>query len=666
MPVFKIDGIKEGEVFCKWLESRLIRNNKNVMGVELGGTGCQPKGSKVLMADGLWKNIEDIKKGDFVLSPQKDKTNSFAKVISTTKWMSKENYDILQKNKEKKKLYCCSSNHIIPYFYKNKKGVWNYRENLAEEYSKFAKSSLSHTRIGFTSFLIDNFKGRTNCKIEPYTLGVFLGDGHFSHWSKSILNKDFSSKKRYNKKLLKKSGGCLTITSIDFEVLKEVSQYYPVMSIHKKKGTEAKSFSFGLNSSLSKDLKDYGLCNKNSGTKFIPKEVFTSNAEYRKRVLAGLIDTVGYYAKGRGGYSITLKSKQLIEDIKYLVYSLGGRCGKLGKVRKGIKSLGFVGTYYILNFYLGSLKLPLQLNRKVKDNSCVYLSSNRLAINSLNNNKQNMVYGFSLNSKSNFYITDNWMVTHNSGKSYRDLRKAELWYDYHFKEKFPTKNICFGIEQVMKRLTSKDLRRGEILIFEEAGVNLGSLDFQTKLSKMFTYILQSFRSMNIALFFNLPYFSMLNKSARMLMHYTFESAGIDFKTGMNKCKPKFNQVNQSTGKIYHKYMVIKYKGEPIIIKRYSFSMPNKELCKSYEDLKELYLEKLKQEVLEISNGSMDKAIQTNINPLTSLEAEAIKLLSEGKSQQEISKIMGCSVSNISRRLKSASQKIKNGFDVNNS
>ena len=79
-----------------------------------------------------------------------------------------------------------------------------------------------------------------------------------------------------------------------------------------------------------------------------------------------------------------------------------------------------------------------------------------------------------------------------SGKSYRDLRMAELWYQYHFKEQFPIENICFGVGSAMNLISKGKLRKGEILIFEEAGVNLGSLDFQQRISKMMNYVLQSF------------------------------------------------------------------------------------------------------------------------------------------------------------------------------
>ena len=108
-----------------------------------------------------------------------------------------------------------------------------------------------------------------------------------------------------------------------------------------------------------------------------------------------------------------------------------------------------------------------------------------------------------------------------SSKSYQDLRRAELWYRKNFNEDYPEDNICFSVAELMKRITSKNLRKGDIFVFEEAGANLGSLDFQTKISKMFNYVLQSFRSMNVGIFFNLPHLSMLNKQAIILIHVHF-------------------------------------------------------------------------------------------------------------------------------------------------
>jgi len=223
-----------------------------------------------------------------------------------------------------------------------------------------------------------------------------------------------------------------------------------------------------------------------------------------------------------------------------------------------------------------------------------------------------------------------------TGKSYRDLRQAELWYNYHFKEKFPIKNICFGLEQVMKRISSGEMRRGEVLIVEEAGVNLGSLDFQNKLSKMFTYVLQSFRSMNVALFFNLPHMGMLNKTARLLLHYSFESAGIDSAKKLNKCKPFLHQVNQGTGKIYKKYMYIKYKGQSRQVKEFSYSLPSKYLMDAYEEQKKKYIDELTKDITKQMDTSKGKLKRMPNNK----KYRAFDLHNSGKSYRLIGEMLG--------------------------
>lgn len=225
-----------------------------------------------------------------------------------------------------------------------------------------------------------------------------------------------------------------------------------------------------------------------------------------------------------------------------------------------------------------------------------------------------------------------------SGKSYRDLRKAELWYDYHFKEKFPTENICFGVGAVMKLISSGKLRRGDIIVMEEAGVNLGSRDFQNRISKMFNYVLQSFRSMNIGIFFNLPYLSMLDSQARHLLHYYGESVGIDFKNGMNRCKPFFVQTAQSSGKMYRHYPMVKLDNTTIKVKRFGFLIPSQYLIDAYEQKKKEYLmqltTKISDEIDLKENGRKAPKIPTD------LEFMAYKLSKRGDTQQKIADLLG--------------------------
>lgn len=228
-----------------------------------------------------------------------------------------------------------------------------------------------------------------------------------------------------------------------------------------------------------------------------------------------------------------------------------------------------------------------------------------------------------------------------SGKSYRDLRVAELWYQYHFKEKFPVENICFGVYEAMKLLSSGKLRRGELLIFEEAGVNMGSLDFQTKVSKMFSYVLQSFRSMNVGILFNLPYLTMLNKQARMLIHFSIESAGVDPIKKTNQGKPKFHQVNQTSGVIYKKYLRVNVNGKIRKIKKMEFQMPSDYLWKAYENKKEKFLSNLTDNnVKELRKAEKDYKEKNDIKPLTQIQKEIYDLTWQGKTPAEIAEMRG--------------------------
>jgi len=238
-----------------------------------------------------------------------------------------------------------------------------------------------------------------------------------------------------------------------------------------------------------------------------------------------------------------------------------------------------------------------------------------------------------------------------SGKSYRDLRKVEIWYRDYLKKPFPPENICFGVADIMKRVTSNELTRGDVLIFEEAGANLGSLDFQNKVSKMFTYVLQSFRSMNIAIFFNLPYLSMLNKQARMLLHYSSESDGIDFQTNKNRCRLFFHQVNQGTGKIYKKYPKAVVGRRARKFKKISYLLPDDKLTDLYEKKKVKYLSTMTTDyVEELNKLEQDKIRKMDRENLTDKQKEVKDLLEEGKNQTEIGGILGKSQQAISSIL----------------
>lgn len=177
-----------------------------------------------------------------------------------------------------------------------------------------------------------------------------------------------------------------------------------------------------------------------------------------------------------------------------------------------------------------------------------------------------------------------------SGKSYTGLRIMEHWYNHYFNSEVPIENICFSLEDVAKRLKDRNLKRYEFLMLEEAGANLGASDFQAKISKVFTYILQSFRSMNIGLIMTLPVLTMLNKQARQLLHAHLTTEGIE--GGLCKLKIKIHQLNQHTGKSYWKAPIISYLGTKRKMPYITYSLASENLRKNYEHKKEEFVYQL--------------------------------------------------------------------------
>lgn len=187
-----------------------------------------------------------------------------------------------------------------------------------------------------------------------------------------------------------------------------------------------------------------------------------------------------------------------------------------------------------------------------------------------------------------------------SGKSWADARICELWYKAYFNKAFPVEHICFSLEEAVKLIFSGKLKRGDIIIIEEAGININALDFQKKAIKFFGFILQSFRSKNIGIIFNTPNLSFIGKTQRTLLHGVLETAGIDRKNSQVILKPYYLQTNSFYGKTYKKFLRKKVDNRLRSIERIALSKPSDELITAYEEKKSIFVEKIGKEFISLS------------------------------------------------------------------
>jgi phage/plasmid-associated DNA primase len=373
---------------------------------------CQKKGDKVLMSDGSWKNIEDICIGDFVLSPQQDGSYKFSKVINTHNRFENDVYDIIEKNRERKIIYTCAGNHIVPIIRTFTKrtskddSTPRVQKRMLFEYDAEHISKLNNLKSQICSFTTTAVEyNQKDSNINPYCIGAWLGDGHFSKIKTFKLMK--------NPKLSRGKNGfshccSLGITTMDKEIINEFNQEELIWN-SKKINNKSTTYGISLKGNFAKELIRLNLCGKNSGNKFIPKECLLSSIEYRKELLSGLIDTDGYISK-KSQVSYCTKSKQLAEDIKDLVFSLGGY-SSIKKIKKKSQN-GTIGNYFNLSIEFKNNILKLRTWKKDRIKNKRYDPRN-VAIECIKTNPQE-VYGIELDSESKWYITNYWFVTHNS------------------------------------------------------------------------------------------------------------------------------------------------------------------------------------------------------------------------------------------------------------
>jgi len=145
----------------------------------------------------------------------------------------------------------------------------------------------------------------------------------------------------------------------------------------------------------------------NSYDKFIPTEYMFSSIEQRTEILRGLMDTDGTVLKGHQ-QSFTTVSKKLSQDFLTLVYSLGAEA----KITSS--QVSFQGskpsTAYKITFSM-SIN-PFKLPRKA--NKFLPISRQYMAIKSIEAIEDEPSQCISVDSADKLFLTDNFIVTHNS------------------------------------------------------------------------------------------------------------------------------------------------------------------------------------------------------------------------------------------------------------
>lgn len=255
-------------------------------------------GSKVYTKNGPI-NIEDVKVGDTIKHP-------FKGDVKVTAVHPHKNKDIYRVSFRDGDFVDCCEDHL---WHVHKR--WNMKNG--REFLKTTKELIGDLKAGKEQYKWDiplpnpvEFEHK-NVPIDPYALGVLLGDGSVSN------------------------NTCVYHTA-DEEIHQYMLAYATSVGCVVKIDSDRpdnKVISYRINTFQNK-LRESGIWGHNCYSKFIPKDYIYNSREVRLSVLAGLLDTDGTCVidsrskQSRAKFSSV--SKQLCLDLKEIVQSLGGLC----------------------------------------------------------------------------------------------------------------------------------------------------------------------------------------------------------------------------------------------------------------------------------------------------------------------------------------------------
>lgn len=223
---------------------------------------------------------------------------------------------------------------------------------------------------------------------SPYVLGLLIGDGCFRGTAPTFATEDSQLLDALNSELSK----------------------FNLKAKHTDRCNYRLCGSDNKVNVLREWLKDLGLWGLMSEEKFLPSWTFRMSRAQRLSLLQGLMDSDGTACK-LGGVSFSTSSPRLASDVQQLVWSLGGRATVNPKKTKGLLS-------YVLHIVFEDRADVFRLEGKSSRASAPRTThtNTRLRIDSVEFLRMDECQCISVSHPDRLYVTDNYVVTHNTFK----------------------------------------------------------------------------------------------------------------------------------------------------------------------------------------------------------------------------------------------------------
>lgn len=366
---------------------------------------CFAPGTKVMTIDGV-RNIEDIRKGDLILTPTKNLLGNVYQKADRLFVGIDEMYKIIPSVGCEEQTV--TADHIVRYRYRiNGKAEAEIRYDKAKDLMLKFKQNPYYKERCYLERIEELPHGIKYEGLDPYILGLWLGDG---------------------------TKGTPEFESMDPEVIQYLEEYALTHNLRcsYRYRKDSKSMTIRLSSSNNKKV---GQCNKNPliddlralgvyENKHIPEDFLNYPIETRLQLLAGLIDTDGSVYRGKGNHGGYIEftqceeRKQLVDMFVLIARSLGFKVGvkqvksKVTKIYRN-KTITIAQPFYKVRIFDGKYTIPTKIARKQFTWPIKRVFNSNYAHFDMEFVGRGKYYGFSLEGNKHEFVLADMTIVHN-------------------------------------------------------------------------------------------------------------------------------------------------------------------------------------------------------------------------------------------------------------
>jgi hypothetical protein len=367
---------------CDFLQGEYIEanNHSKMIALQTGGGKSQPLDAAIMTPSG-WSTIGEMQVGSMVCTP-------CGEVVKINGIYPQGVTDVYKISFSDGRSTECTLDHLWKVYSSSFPVRW--KTLPTHELLSILEAGL--TDIYIPLIHVYGLDG-VSLPLDPYMLGMYLGTG-------------------------RTRDGRLTFSTADADLIKSIEDKLP-STLTTEQDIES-GYKIVINTRNPQEsniyieiLDELILTNVKTHLKFIPEIYFNGSVSQRLDLVQGMMDTNGYVSSNNTCH-YKAHSKKLAKDFQRLIWSLGGVASIT--YRKYVAGNTSNNRVYQVNVWYKSPHMLFKLERKIAKilSQGQGLDFLKLKVKSIEFIGQKETQCIALNNSENLYITDDYIVTHNT------------------------------------------------------------------------------------------------------------------------------------------------------------------------------------------------------------------------------------------------------------